>query len=135
MVVRGRKAADPPPPLNGMPGLGAPDQKAMEGYREGMRVEKPKGTSVKRLCKGEATEAVPVFLRDTRVGASAHEGRPRRRSVMGEGTMERRAGRARPKTYFLQVLSFVLGRLSCTVTPLKRRNHKRSLDKATPSDG
>ena len=39
LVVRGRKEADPPPPLYGVPGADAPDQEAMEGYRVRAGVE------------------------------------------------------------------------------------------------
>ena len=72
--MRGRKATDPPPSLHRVPGLAAPSQKVVEKYREGMRVEAPKGPLGKWLLEEKSTEAVPVFLRDTRVGCISTRG-------------------------------------------------------------
>ena len=44
MVVRGRKAADPPPSLHGVQGLATSDQEVVEGDREGSGVEAPEGS-------------------------------------------------------------------------------------------
>ena len=43
LVVRGRKEIDPTPPIHRVQGLAPPDHEAMEGHREGVRVESPKG--------------------------------------------------------------------------------------------
>ena len=43
LVVRGRKAAGPPPDIHGVQGLVTPDQEVVEGHREGARVGTPKG--------------------------------------------------------------------------------------------
>ena len=75
-------AGGPPPPFHRVPGLVTAGQVAVEGYREGVRVEAPK-PSVKWLWKEKATEAALRFLRDTRVGASAPGGSPQKRNVMG----------------------------------------------------
>ena len=48
--------------------LDAPDQVAVEGHREGPRVEAPQGPSGKWLWKEKPTEAVLAFLGSTRVG-------------------------------------------------------------------
>ena len=42
-MVRGRKEAVPLPPIYGVQGVGASDQEAVEGHREGQRVETPQG--------------------------------------------------------------------------------------------
>lgn len=63
--------------------MDASDQDAVEGCREGVRAETPKSPLGQVAWKEEATEAMLVFLRDTRVGALSQEGSPRRRSVMG----------------------------------------------------
>ena len=54
LVVRGRKAADLPPPVYGVLSLAAADSAAMEGYREGLRVEIPRGPLGQVAVEGEA---------------------------------------------------------------------------------
>ena len=68
LVVRGRKETDPPPPVYGAQGLGAPDQEAVEGHMEGPRVETPQGPLGQAVMEGKVHGAVLVFLRSTRVG-------------------------------------------------------------------
>ena len=68
-------------------GPGAPGHEAVEGYREGVRVEtsKSRAPSVKRLCKEKATDAVLAFLRDTRVGCISIRRKPPEEECDGEG--------------------------------------------------
>ena len=42
-MVRGRKETDLPRPVHKVQGLAASDHEVVEGYREGVRVESPKG--------------------------------------------------------------------------------------------
>lgn len=48
----------------------------MEGHREGLRIETPKGPSVRLLCDERETEAVLEFLRDTGVWCMVARRRP-----------------------------------------------------------
>ena len=43
LAVRGRKVAEQPPPVYGVLSLAAADSVTMEGYREGLREEIPRG--------------------------------------------------------------------------------------------
>ena len=63
MLVGERKAADTPLLFHEVQGLAPSDCKALEGYRKGPRVE-------------VSTEAVSVFLMDTRVGCMLGEAAP-----------------------------------------------------------
>ena len=76
LVVRGRKATDPPPPFHGVQGLVAPDQEAVEGHREGAWVETPKSPSGKWLWREKSTEALLAFLGSTRVGCISTRRKP-----------------------------------------------------------
>ena len=53
LVVRGRKATDPPPPVHGAQGLAAPDQAVVEGHREGTLVETPKSPLRQMAVEGK----------------------------------------------------------------------------------
>ena len=53
LVVRGRKEADPPPPLHRVQSLAPTDRKAMEVYMEGVRVEAPKSPLCQVALEGE----------------------------------------------------------------------------------
>ena len=77
-------AGGPPPPFHRVPGLVTAGQVAVEGYREGVRVETPK-PSVKWLWKEKATEAALRFLRDTRVGCISTRRKPPEEECDGNG--------------------------------------------------
>ena len=62
-TTRGRKGTDPPPPFYGVQGVGAPDQKAVEGHREGQWVEAPQGTLGEVAVQGEVYEGGVGFPR------------------------------------------------------------------------
>ena len=51
-----------------MQGVGASDQKTVEGHREGHGWKHPRAPSGKWLWKEESTEAVLAFLGSTRIG-------------------------------------------------------------------
>ena len=52
-MVRRRKETDPPPLVHGVQGLAAPDHEVVEGYRESVRVETPKGPLGQVAVEGE----------------------------------------------------------------------------------
>lgn len=62
LVVRGRKATHPPPPLHGV--------RLWKDIEKTCRRKHPRAPPVKWLWKEKSTEAVLAFLRDTRVGCS-----------------------------------------------------------------
>ena len=53
MVVWGRKETDLTPPPYGVQGVGAPDQEAVERYKEGPWVEAPQGPLGQVVVEGE----------------------------------------------------------------------------------
>ena len=53
MVVWGKKETDPSLPFCGVQGLAPLDQKAVDGYREGLRTETPKGPLGQMAVAGE----------------------------------------------------------------------------------
>ena len=86
LVVRGRKETNPPPPVHRVQGLAPPaDHEAVEGYRVGVRVETPKGPLGQVALEGEGHGGGFGIPKGHQGGASAPEGRPRRRTVMGMG--------------------------------------------------
>ena len=53
LVVQGRKATGPPPPLYRVQGLAAADAEDVEGDREGPRVEESEGPGYEMAVGGE----------------------------------------------------------------------------------
>ena len=68
LVVRGKKETNPSPPVYGVQGMGTPNQKVVEGHREGSGVETSQTPSVRWLWREKSTGAVLDFLGSTRVG-------------------------------------------------------------------
>ena len=100
-MVRGRKAADPPPPLHRVQGLAAPDQEVMEGHREDSRAEASKGALRQVAVEGEVCGAVLVFLRSTRIGCiGASRKPPEEKNVEEESDEEGETGWAHLKCVF-----------------------------------
>ena len=83
-MVRGRKAADPPPPLYGVQGLSPPDREAVEEGWKDCGWKHCRAPSVRWLWREGATGAVLKFLEDTRVGFREPPGRARAGEDRGE---------------------------------------------------
>ena len=88
-----------PPPLRQVPGVGLPDQEAVEGHTEGVRVEAPKGPLGQVVVGWEDNGGGLGFL-------AGYQGRVHGDDRTPEGgggaarQRERRAGRARPRLHF-----------------------------------
>ena len=67
LVVRGRKAADPPPVVHGVSGLEAQIARLWKDIGNTCGWKHPGAPSAKRLWGEKPTEAVLAFLRGTRV--------------------------------------------------------------------
>ena len=96
LVVRGRKATDPPPSLRRVPGLAAPNQKVVGKYREGMRVDAPKAPLGLVAWKEKASETGLVSSRDTRVRLISPRRKPSEEGCDGDGTDEEEGGPSPP---------------------------------------
>ena len=66
--MRGRKETDPSSPFYGMWGLDAPDQKVVEGRREGSGVEVPEGSLGQVVMKGGVHGGGVGFLEEHQRG-------------------------------------------------------------------
>ena len=62
LVVRGRKEADSPPPLHGVPGVAPADQAIIERRREGLWVEAPKSPFGQETLEGQGHRGGAGFL-------------------------------------------------------------------------
>ena len=82
LVVRGREAADPPPSAHRVEGLALSDQKAIEGHREGVRVETPKSPFGQMAMEGEGHRGGVSFFGRHQGGVHHHQ-EEARRSIEG----------------------------------------------------
>ena len=103
LVVWGRKEIGPSPPVYRVQGLASSDHEAVEGYREGVRVETPKSPLSQVAWKEKATETVLRFLGGTRVGCISTRRKPPEEDCDGDGAGEEgdEGGPGPPQMQFL----------------------------------